>query len=260
MHSTIQLYGFDCPFVERSRLLLELKGVDYQYTSIKDFNPAPDWFLKLNPLGKVPVLIHQGQAIYESAIINEYLEDIFPEPAAFPKSPPEKAFSRILIDYCSKHFIGHLFGLLMNQQQAEAVPAMNACLDDWRWLNDFLMEHNPQGDFAFGSDLGMADLSYLPFFSRYAAVNYYRHFQLPDTKAFERVRRWRESCLAHPLAKALMMPEDHIIKLYYSHSQGWGAGRLPPKGQENSLDPSIPYDERPMPPRPSVDYWLQGEC
>ena len=120
MATDIQLYGFDCPFVERSRLLLDLKGVDYQYTSVKDFNPAPAWFLKLNPLGKVPVLIHQGKAIYESAIINEYLEDVFPEPAAFPEHPVEKAFSRIVIDYCSKQFIGNLFGLLMNQEEEKA--------------------------------------------------------------------------------------------------------------------------------------------
>ncbi|ARN76097.1 glutathione S-transferase family protein [Oceanicoccus sagamiensis] len=253
MASDIQLYGFDCPFVERSRLLLELKGVSYQYTSVKDFNPAPDWFLTLNPLGKVPVLIHQGKAIYESAIINEYLEDIFPSPAAFPVHPVDKAFCRILIDYCSKPFIANLFALLMNQDQEKTESLMAACLKDWRWLNAFLLEHNPDGDVAFGSgegDFGMADLSYLPFFSRYAAVAYYRHFELPDEQAYARVKRWRDSCMTHPLAKALMMPEEHIIKLYYSHSQGWGAGRLPPKGQQNSLDPATPYEDRPMPPRP----------
>ena len=186
---------------------------------------------------------------------NEFLEDIFPQPAAFPQSSLEKAYSRILIDYCSKSFISNLFALLMNQDGEKAEATMSACLEDWRWLNDFLMEHSPNGHYAFGSEIGMADLSYLPFFSRYAAVSYYRHFELPGIQEFARVRLWRDSCLAHPLARSVMMPEDHIIKLYYSHSQGWGAGRLPPKGQENSLDPSIPYDQRPMPPRPSAAYW-----
>ncbi|WP_101756975.1 hypothetical protein [Oceanicoccus sp. KOV_DT_Chl] len=45
----------------------------------------------------------------------------------------------------------------------------------------------------------MADLSYLPFFTRYSAVAYFRHFELPATSEFSRVRRWRDACCDHPL-------------------------------------------------------------
>ncbi|WP_159931060.1 glutathione S-transferase family protein [Oceanicoccus sp. KOV_DT_Chl] len=145
MSEELKLYGFDCPFVERTRLLLALKQLDYEYTRMQDFNPAPDWFLALNPLGKVPVLIHREQAIYESAIINEYLEDCFPKPTAFSKDPAAKALARILIDYCGKSFVPAMFGLLMNREQANAEAVMTASLESWRWLNTFLVQHNRKG-------------------------------------------------------------------------------------------------------------------
>jgi len=254
MPESLKLLGFDCPFVERTRLLLEFKNIPYEYTSMKDFNPRPEWFLQLNPQGKVPVLIHREQAIYESAVINEYLEEVFPSPAALPVSPSRRAFCRILIDYCNKSFAAAQFALLMNQQQERAEPLMADALASWRWLNNFLLQHSPDEDFAFNK-LGMADFTFMPFFSRYAALRYYRHFELPATEEFERVRRWHDACMHHPIHQAVCLPEEHIIKLYYTHSQGWGAGRLPPKGEHNSLDPDIPFEQRPMPPRPAKNYW-----
>jgi glutathione S-transferase len=257
MSETLQLLGFDCPFVERARLLLALKEQPYEYTNIRNFNPRPQWFLELNPQGKVPVLIHRGNAIYESAIINEYLEELYPNPPAFPATAAQRAFCRILIDYCGKGFVSSQFALLMNQDADKADKLMADALDSWRWLNDFLMLHNPDGSFAF-AEFGMADISYIPFFSRYAAVRYYRHFELPASAGFSRVLRWFDACMTHPLTAAIAMPEEDIIKLYYSHSRGWGAGRLPPKGEHNSLDPEIPYAQRPIPPRPPKQYWQQS--
>jgi glutathione S-transferase len=255
MPGSLKLFGFDCPFVERTRLLLDFKGIEYEYINMKDFNPKPQWFLDMNPQGKVPVLVHQDQAIYESAIINEYLEEIFPSPAALPESAAQRAFCRILIDYCGKSFAAAQFALLMNQEEEGAEQLMDNTVNSWRWLNDFLLQHSPDGDFAF-NELGMADFSFIPFFRRYAALRYYRHFELPVTKDFERVTRWHDAVMKHPLTGKVGLPEEHIIKLYHTHSQGWGAGRLPPKGQQNSLDPTIPFDDRAMPPRPPRDYWL----
>ena len=55
--SEVEVLGFDCPFVERTRMLLDLKGVEHTYRSLTDFKTAPPWFLELNPLGKVPTLV-----------------------------------------------------------------------------------------------------------------------------------------------------------------------------------------------------------
>ncbi len=61
-------------------------------------------FLALNPYGKVPVLVDEGAVIYESTVVNEYLEDRFPEPALMPRDPLGRAEVRLWEDYGDNAF------------------------------------------------------------------------------------------------------------------------------------------------------------
>ena len=71
------LISFDiCPFVQRSVITLEEKGVEYEIKYIELEN-KPDWFLAISPFGKVPVLQANDTVIFESAVINEYLDEAF---------------------------------------------------------------------------------------------------------------------------------------------------------------------------------------
>lgn len=72
-----------CPYAQRTRFMLTEKGVPFSLTEI-DLRNKPAWFKDVSPYGKVPVIRHRGQVIYESAIINEYLEEVFPEPPLMP--------------------------------------------------------------------------------------------------------------------------------------------------------------------------------
>jgi len=68
-----------CPYVQRAVIALKEKGVDYERIDI-DLANKPDWFLKISPLGKVPVLKVGDEVIFESAVIAEFLEDTVAPP------------------------------------------------------------------------------------------------------------------------------------------------------------------------------------
>ncbi len=83
-----------CPFAIRVRMVLEEKGLTYKVFEEDLANPSPELTL-LHPECKVPLLIHDGQAIHESAVITEYLEEAFPDPPLMPSDPRERARHRL---------------------------------------------------------------------------------------------------------------------------------------------------------------------
>jgi len=97
-----------CPFAQRTWIALNEKGVKYTLHEVAIKNPKtglwnqvdekPEWFLKLNPLGKVPTLAYKEGAsthsVYESNICNEFLEDYHPDHPLFSTQPVQKARER----------------------------------------------------------------------------------------------------------------------------------------------------------------------
>jgi len=77
----LELYHYE-PYANSMKNLVALyeKGLAFKsrYVDILKFEQHEDWFVKLNPNGQVPILVHDGKVIVESTIINEYLEDVFP--------------------------------------------------------------------------------------------------------------------------------------------------------------------------------------
>src|SRR5262244_3814087 len=63
-----------CPYVQRAVIALTEKGVPFERIDV-DLANKPDWFLKISPLGRTPVLVVGEDAIFESAVILEYLEE-----------------------------------------------------------------------------------------------------------------------------------------------------------------------------------------
>src|SRR5918992_3647184 len=78
-----------CPYVQRAVIALNEKGVPFERIDI-DLANKPDWFLKLSPLGKVPVLVVEQdgreQVLFESAVIAEYLDETL-APRLHPTNP-----------------------------------------------------------------------------------------------------------------------------------------------------------------------------
>jgi glutathione S-transferase len=85
-----------CPFVHRAAIMLREKGVTFDRRNV-DLQNKPDWFLALSPRGKVPVLVADGVALFESAAICEFLDETHP-PRLIPADPFERARQRAWVE------------------------------------------------------------------------------------------------------------------------------------------------------------------
>ncbi|HUI25658.1 MAG TPA: glutathione S-transferase family protein [Candidatus Kryptonia bacterium] len=104
----IKLYDHpDCPFSQKVRVVLAEKELEYEclFVDLRAGAQRTPEFLKLNPYGKVPVLVDEDLVVYDSTIINEYLEDEYPEPPLMPEDSAGRARVRILEDYCDNSFL-----------------------------------------------------------------------------------------------------------------------------------------------------------
>jgi len=88
---SMKLYGAVLsPFVRKTRMVLALKGLDYEAVHV-DPNNKPDGYEKISPLQRIPALEVDGHCLADSAVICAYLEKVQPEPALYPTDPYEYA-------------------------------------------------------------------------------------------------------------------------------------------------------------------------
>ncbi|HEY0105622.1 MAG TPA: glutathione S-transferase family protein [Rhizomicrobium sp.] len=87
-------------------LCLKEKGIDFvsHLMDIQAFEQHEPWFLKINPEGQVPALVHDGAVITESTVINEYLDQVFPAPSLRPASAIEAARMRVFTKFVDEYF------------------------------------------------------------------------------------------------------------------------------------------------------------
>ena len=87
-------------------ICLKEKGIDFvsHLLDIQAFEQHADWFVKINPDGQVPVLVHDGAVITESTVINEYLDEVFPSPPLKPADALPRARMRVFTKYVDEYF------------------------------------------------------------------------------------------------------------------------------------------------------------
>ena len=88
--------GTTCPFSQRCRIVLYEKGMDFQITDVDLFN-KPEDLAVMNPYNRVPVLVERDLVLYESNIINEYIDERFPHPQLMPADPVMRARARLFL-------------------------------------------------------------------------------------------------------------------------------------------------------------------
>jgi glutathione S-transferase len=221
--SDVEIISADiCPFAQRSRIVLLEKGVDFTLSEI-DLKNKPDWFLRISPYSKVPVLRHGETCIYESAIINEYLDEMFPEPPLMPGSPADRAGARIWIDFCNNRFVTTFYKLLLEQDRNKQDDYREQMLDHLRFIEtEALFVAPSSGPYWMGKDFFLVDASFAPFFERFVALEHYRDVVIPPQCT--RLCVWITALRERESVKTTSRSRDYFIARYASYADGTTGG------------------------------------
>lgn len=163
----IKLYDFpQSPYCQKVRLVLAEKDLSYEKVFVdlmKNEQKSPE-FLRLNPYGKVPVLMDDDDAIYDSTIINEYLEDEYPHPPLMPPDSGERSRVRMFEDFADSSFTAQ-GGLLAAELRKQAEQVDQERVQRYRAdlirVLEFLDRHLEGKEYVAG-DFSMADLAFVP--------------------------------------------------------------------------------------------------
>jgi stringent starvation protein A len=99
--------GTTDPFSHRCRIVLYEKQMDFQVIDVDLFN-KPEDIAVINPYNRVPVLVDRDLVLYESNIINEYIDERFPHPQLMPPDPQTRARARQLLFTMEHELFSHV--------------------------------------------------------------------------------------------------------------------------------------------------------
>ena len=143
--------------------------------------------MAISPYGKVPVVVIEGQAIFESAIINEYLDEVFPAVPLMPQDPWRRAQVRIWTDYTASRLVPPMYRVLKSSDPKKVESSWPELHAELSYLNNHLEKSD--GPWLLGDEFSMADINMLPFvhqlprldqdvMGQYAGINqFYVSFQ-----------------------------------------------------------------------------------
>ncbi len=215
----IELISFKlCPYVQRSVILLNEKGLDYEITYI-DLRNKPDWFLAISPMGKVPVLKVDGTVLFESAVIAEYLDETHP-PSLHPSDPLKKAHNRAWAEFSSELLMLQ-FRMLYSKSREESEENKEILKKRMAYLE----REKPEGDFFNGDDFALVDAAFAPFFMRMKLAEDFLHVGFLE--GLEGLRRWSAALLSRPSVRESVVPEFSELfrkRLEDSGALGKGSG------------------------------------
>lgn len=182
-----------CPYVQRAAIVLAEKGVPFERREI-DLARKPPWFLQVSPLGKTPVLLVGEEAIFESAVICEYLDE-----TALPRLHPENALAR------ARHrswmeFGSALLNLVAGFYNAADEVALSARASDIRARFEQLELALDAGPYFAGEAFSIVDAVFGPVFRYFDVFDAIGGFGFWPT--LPKVARWRAVLRSRPSVAA----------------------------------------------------------
>jgi glutathione S-transferase len=214
--SDVRLYSARaCPFAHRTRLVLAEKNQPFELVEI-DLSNKPAWFGGVSLYTKVPALEHAGRNLVESAVLNEYLEEVFPEPRLLPQAPVERAVARIWIDYANTRVAPAFAKVLRGAGEVEREAGKRELAEALRFIErEALSKLSDGGPYWFGKDVSLVDFTFYPWFERLPALQQHSGFALPSE--LSRVLRWHDAVQARPSVRAIANTTQFYLERYRSY-------------------------------------------
>ncbi|NJM76566.1 MAG: glutathione S-transferase family protein [Acaryochloridaceae cyanobacterium RU_4_10] len=201
-----------CPFAHRSRLTLNAKGISYTLIEI-DLQNKPANFLEISPYGKVPVLKHGNNRVWESTIINEYLDETFPKPALSPKEPIQRAHARIWINFADTRLFATSAKLLYGSSPQQHPLLRKELTEHLLFIeNQALQKVSDRSPYWLGSEISLVDFTYYPWFEQLSVLEHFRGFEFPQ--GLDRLKQWWAAVATLESVKSIFKAPEFYIETY----------------------------------------------
>lgn len=179
------------------RIVLIEKGLDFERIQIdlsKKEQKNPE-YLKIHPFGQVPALDDHGFIVYDSTVINEYLEDEYPYPPLLPEDSEGRARARMMEDFRDNYFTPHFIEIIHEvrykpegQRDAKVIEHAKAeivkCFDR--------IERELEGKEYLAGTFSLADIAFM------TNIDLLERFQIPVDPKYKNLRAWIERLKARP--------------------------------------------------------------
>jgi len=196
--------GTTCPFSQRCRLVLFEKGMDFEIRDVDLFN-KPEDISTMNPYGQVPILVERELVLYESNIINEYIDERFPHPQLMPGDPVARARVRLFLFNFEKELFAQV-----NLLEGRGVKATDRQLEKARdQIRDRLTQLAPiflKNRFMLGDDFSMLDVAIAPLLWR---LDYYG---IDLSKNAAPLLKYAERIFSRPAYIEALTPSEKVMR------------------------------------------------
>ena len=196
--------GTTCPFSQRCRLVLFEKGMDFEVRDVDLFN-KPEDISTMNAYGQVPILVERELILYESNIINEYIDERFPHPQLMPADPLMRARARLMLFNFEKELFVHVHVL-----ESERAKANDKSHDKARAeIRDRLTTLAPlflKNKYMLGDEFSMLDVAVAPLLWRLD------HYGIELSKTAAPLMKYAERIFSRPAYIEALTPSEKVMR------------------------------------------------
>jgi stringent starvation protein A len=192
--------GTTCPFSQRCRFVLFEKGMDFEIRDVDLYNKPEDISI-MNPYGQVPILVERDLILYESNIINEYIDERFPHPQLMPADPVMRARARLFLFNFERELFVHVQMLERRDHNKDTGRMMEKARLQ---IRDRLTQLTPifmKNKYMLGEDFSMLDVAIAPLLWR---------IEMPKTTA--PLLRYAERIFSRPAYIEALTPSEKVMR------------------------------------------------